>query len=128
MAANYSMSSAPGQACVWRDRPHFRKAWRRKRRRIGGRERKKNVNPPPPHPPHHENVLIRRPGTPSSCQMKMVPSEATKCLCRMCLHFCKWGIDGPVWRMGSATVLARRRERDYESAAQATVERGGLFN
>lgn len=45
MAANYSLSSAPGQAYAWRVRPHFRKGWRR---RIGGRERRKNVNPPPP--------------------------------------------------------------------------------
>lgn len=53
MAANYSLSSAPGQACAWRIRPHFRRGLRRstrrwrRRRRLGGRGRAKNVNLPP---------------------------------------------------------------------------------
>lgn len=68
MAANYSMSSAPGQACVWRDRPHFRKGWRRKRRRGGaGKERRMLIQPP-----HHVKCPNSPAGTPSFCQMKMV--------------------------------------------------------
>ena len=60
-AANYCLSSAPGQACAWRVRPHFGKGCRR----IGGRERGKNVNPPPPW--KSPNSQVRHP---SSCQMK----------------------------------------------------------
>ena len=88
MAANYSLSSAPGQACAWRVRPHFRTGWRR---RIGGRERRKNVNPPPHLPSLHEkspNSPVRHP---SSCQMKWCRPESlsvvTECEC-VCV--CVW--------------------------------------
>lgn len=48
------VSSAPGQACAWRIRPHFTTGCRRM---IGGSERGKNVNPT------YEKVLIRRTST-----------------------------------------------------------------
>lgn len=49
MAANYFLSSAPGQACAWRVRPHFRLEEKKEEEveEDGGRERGRNVNPPP---------------------------------------------------------------------------------
>jgi len=83
MAANYSLSSATGQACAWRVMPHFRKGWRR----IGGSEKGKNVNPP------HEKVLTHCPA-PLLLSNEMVLSGVTKgcyrgcvCISTICVHW-----------------------------------------
>ena len=81
MAANYSLSSAPGQACAWRVRPHFRKG---QRRRIGGSGRGKNVNPRPPWKSPNSLVLH-----PSSCQMKWCRLESVSVVTdRVCVCVC----------------------------------------
>lgn len=48
MAANYFLSSAPGQACAWRVRPHFGKKEEVEEDRGAGKEGGMLIPPPPP--------------------------------------------------------------------------------
>lgn len=69
----------------------------------------------PPHPPCHVKCPNSPAGTPSFCQIKMVLKPL------FVQMEDKWtGLEN-----GSTTVLAPSRERDYESAAQATAETEG---
>lgn len=107
MTPNYSMSSAPGQACA-AVRPLFRMAYSS----TGGSERHKNVNLP------HKKAAL-----------PLSNDQVCMCWCE-CIYiyiYIPFAEIVPGWRdwMVSTTVLAVRPKQDYKSANEATEKQKG---